>query len=334
MKKSFIQFNIITYLLIALIFFSSSSCKKTENPINYKSGIFPDSVINLGYINSIYDDYNSSLYQLNGYTSLVFSSNRETTGGKFDFVQAILTFAFDQTTGEFSIDEGILEDTFIATLLYKAKTPGDDLGPFRLYNKDDGFEYFVYSSEDAQNSHDLFYMKNLPVFGSDYTDIYGPYPIKLVNTSYNDAYLCFNSYQDTAYFISDINGSFDIYYKIRPESTNIFNWFNLDYSAPVNVESLNSASNDKCPSVQKNLMVFTSDRDGGMGGYDLYYSLYENGVWSAPVNMGPDINTEYNEYRPIIGSQTDFTNLFMIFSSDRPGGKGFFDLYFTGIDRP
>jgi len=34
------------------------------------------------------------------------------------------------------------------------------------------------------------------------------------------------------------------------------------------------------------LMVFASDRAGGFGGFDLYYSRLQNGKWSAPVNFG------------------------------------------------
>jgi len=59
-----------------------------------------------------------------------------------------------------------------------------------------------------------------------------------------------------------------------------------------------------------------------------------NGSWTEPVNFGPKINTEYNEFRPVVGGTSDFTNLCMLFSSDRPGGKGGFDIYFTGVEVP
>ena len=68
-------------------------------------------------------------------------------------------------------------------------------------------------------------------------------------------------------------------------------------------------------------MVFTSNRPGGFGGYDLYYSVFKNGKWSSPVNFGPRINTASDEYRPLIGYHPDFTNIYMIFSSDRPEEK-------------
>jgi hypothetical protein len=78
----------------------------------------------------------------------------------------------------------------------------------------------------------------------------------------------------------------------------------------------------------------SSNRAGGFGGYDIYYSVFRNGNWSSPVNMGSRINTSSDEYRPVIGSNPDFTNNFIMFSSNRPGGKGGFDLYFSGLQLP
>ena len=56
----------------------------------------------------------------------------------------------------------------------------------------------------------------------------------------------------------------------------------------------------------------------GLGGFDLYYSVFRNGKWSSPVNMGPEINSPANEYRPVLGIDLKFENRFLIFSSDRP----------------
>jgi hypothetical protein len=334
MKSSSFLINIATALLIIIIVISNQSCKKTENPIVYPKGTFPDSTVNLADINSEYDDYNSSLSQIYGYTSLVFSSNRGTLGGKFDFVQSSISFVFDQTTGAFEIESEIINDTFISMLLFAANTDGDDLGPIRAFSLTDGYEYFIHSSETVNGDLDLFYLKNLPSSGISLPEISGPYPVTLLNTSSNEGYLCFNSKQDTAYFSSDRNGFFDIYLEPIPLNTNFSNCFNLGFSASEMVDSINSDFNDICPFVQKNLMIFASDREGGLGGYDLYYSIFKNGKWGSPVNMGPDVNTSDNEYRPIIGYQGDFTNLFMIFSSDRPVGKGGYDLYFKGLNIP
>ena len=57
-----------------------------------------------------------------------------------------------------------------------------------------------------------------------------------------------------------------------------------------------------------------------------------NGV--VPINLGPRINSSSDEYRPVIGFSESYTNYYLIFSSNRSGGKGGFDLYFTGIKFP
>ena len=49
-------------------------------------------------------------------------------------------------------------------------------------------------------------------------------------------------------------------------------------------------------------LYFASDRDGGYGGFDLYVSNYENGSWTEPRNLGPNINTPQNDIYPYIHS--------------------------------
>ena len=50
-------------------------------------------------------------------------------------------------------------------------------------------------------------------------------------------------------------------------------------------------------------IYFTSNRKGGYGEMDIYYSnKQENGNWSEPVNLGPNINTDLNEDAPFITS--------------------------------
>jgi hypothetical protein len=95
-------------------------------------------------------------------------------------------------------------------------------------------------------------------------------------------------------------------------------------------DSLNSPFQDKCPILFNNYLVFTSNRPGGYGGYDLYFSYWlDNDKWSKPINLGEDINSAYDEFRPFIYKNANFSVL--IFSSNRPNGLGGYDLYFTKI---
>lgn len=319
---------------LVLISITLTDCKKTENPIKYPLGTFPDTVLNMSDINSSYDDYNISLYQLYGDAPIVFSSNRGSSGGQFDLEQAFISFSFDQTIGQFELTANMFSDIFLIDLITAAETPGNDFGPYRLFSSLDGYEYLILASESESGDLDLFYTKNQPRFENNIPPIDGPYPVNLLNSDSDDAYLSFDSNMDSAYFVSDRDGNFDIYLHQRPESTELSEWFTQSYTASTRADSVNSTNDDKCPIIFGNMMVFASDRAGGLGGFDLYYSLFKNGNWGSPVNMGPGINSSSDEYRPVLGFHPEFTNIFMMFSSNRPGGKGGFDLYFTGIEYP
>lgn len=72
-----------------------------------------------------------------------------------------------------------------------------------------------------------------------------------------------------------------------------------------------------------NQLVFASDRPGGFGGLDLYVSRKINGEWGPAINIGPELNTQFNEDRPF------FTNSgkTLIFSSQGHENMGGYDLF-------
>jgi outer membrane protein OmpA-like peptidoglycan-associated protein len=76
-------------------------------------------------------------------------------------------------------------------------------------------------------------------------------------------------------------------------------------------------------------MYFVSDRLGGYGGRDIYRIVkLPNGAWSAPKNLGPTINTPFDEDSPFIGAD----NKTLYFSSNGPESMGGFDIFFTMRD--
>ena len=78
-------------------------------------------------------------------------------------------------------------------------------------------------------------------------------------------------------------------------------------------------------------IYFTSDRPGGYGGRDLYrIRRLPNGEWSLPLNLGPNVNTAYDEDAPFIHS--DGVTLF--FSSKGHGGMGGYDIFKTVLTDP
>jgi len=84
-----------------------------------------------------------------------------------------------------------------------------------------------------------------------------------------------------------------------------------------------------CISQNGSKLFFASDRPGGYGGIDLYScQLLPNGRWSLPTNLGPTINTEFDE---------DFPNLSpdgksLYFSSKGHTSMGGFDIFKTTWD--
>jgi outer membrane protein OmpA-like peptidoglycan-associated protein len=77
-------------------------------------------------------------------------------------------------------------------------------------------------------------------------------------------------------------------------------------------------------------LYFASDRPGGYGGIDLYFTRKDpkTGIWSIPKNLGPKINTKGNEKTPFIHSDSET----LYFSSDGHFGFGGYDIFFVRKD--
>jgi hypothetical protein len=73
-------------------------------------------------------------------------------------------------------------------------------------------------------------------------------------------------------------------------------------------------------------LFFASTMPGGEGGSDIFYCLFENGDWSAPVNLGPRVNSSGTENFPYYHSSGR-----LFFTSDRAGGIGQLDIYSTTL---
>ncbi|MGN7204241.1 OmpA family protein [Pedobacter sp. SAFR-022] len=104
------------------------------------------------------------------------------------------------------------------------------------------------------------------------------------------------------------------------------------WDRPFNLGSVvNSKYWDSQPAVSPdgNTLYFSSNRPGGLGGYDLWKTqLKKDGTWSAPVNLGPEINTPYDEHTPFV--HPDGQTLY--FSSDGWPGMGNKDIFYSRTD--
>jgi len=326
----------LTFLLtVFCIATALSGCREEPLKINYELGIFPDSVMALDGLNTSWDDYNMDIEasRITASRQVVFSSNRKSSGGEFDLVSGTVGYTFGQTTGYFNMYSDMTADSFVEGLLGVFNTGGNEFGPLRFFNGSNGLEYMAAATQTSANGLDIVYTSYIPVY-SNPPAFEVPVPVNLLNSSSDDAYLSLGTTGDTAWFCSDRGGNFDIYTTVRPWQLDMDEWFTSEPVTPAVVDSINTGSDEKCPFVRGRYMLFASDMPGGYGGFDLYCSVFRNGKWSSPVNLGPDINTVTNEYRPVLGVDLQFENCFLIFSSDRPGGKGGYDLYLTGITLP
>lgn len=80
---------------------------------------------------------------------------------------------------------------------------------------------------------------------------------------------------------------------------------NGEWTEALNMGSqINTDAMDGAPSISAdgNLLIFASDRPGGYGDQDLYYSFRVGNEWSQPRNMGPPINTRNWETQPCLAS--------------------------------
>lgn len=107
-----------------------------------------------------------------------------------------------------------------------------------------------------------------------------------------------------------------------------------DWDKPFNLgEPINTPDWESQPSISADgrTLYFVSLRKGGYGGYDIWKSTITDKGWSEPENLGPNINTPYDEQSPFI--HPDDQTLY--FSSNGWPGLGSKDLFLSrkGADR-
>ena len=87
---------------------------------------------------------------------------------------------------------------------------------------------------------------------------------------------------------------------------------------------------DGFPSVRRDgkEIFFSSGRPGGVSQFDLWTSTRPSvhDPWSAPVNLGPPVNTQFGEFQPDL-SFDGRTLLFMV--GPARGGLGGFDIWMS-----
>jgi hypothetical protein len=296
--------------------------------------IITDTPTNLEKLNTANDDYNSNLPYPAARSEIYFSSNRNSGGDNYDIICKNIDISYHERDNilNFSIPTNDGYSSFQSKLLPFINTQYDELGPFSFFGSN-GWDYFFYANNES-GDFDIKFVHTQRLDWGTYGGLqrlYGPSSVTVANSASDDMYPTINQDKSKLLFCSNReNDSFDIFSLDLNSEVLLHDDLTSINSVQILKESvLSSTSNDKCPSINGNLIVFTSDREGGYGGYDLYYSKFINNQWSTPMNFGDKINSSNDEYRPITFFFNDID--LMIFSSNRPGGKGGFDLYCVKI---
>jgi len=102
-----------------------------------------------------------------------------------------------------------------------------------------------------------------------------------------------------------------------------------DWSSPQNLgETINSRSWESQPSLSADgrTLYFASDRRGGQGKLDVWYSVLKNkDIWSEPKNLGAAINTPDDDNAPFIHAN----GRTLFFASNGHPGMGGFDIFLS-----
>lgn len=146
-----------------------------------------------------------------------------------------------------------------------------------------------------------------------------------INTEDNEGTICIDSRGKTMFFTRCPN--------VKKQNLGCDIWWaeakgkSWDTPVKLNLKTADSVSvGHPCASEDGKYLIFASDMDGNgaMGGRDLWYTTYnkKNEEWSAPVNMGPEINTAGDELFPSFGLNGE-----LIYASNGLPGMGGLDIF-------
>jgi outer membrane protein OmpA-like peptidoglycan-associated protein len=145
-----------------------------------------------------------------------------------------------------------------------------------------------------------------------------------VDSKYNESSLALSADGNTLFIYFD-EGAGDIYVSERMSDGT--------WSTPEPLPGIiNSTYREASVSITKDgkTLYFSSERPGGYGGSDIYSCVKDKkGEWTKVKNLGPTINTEYDEDGPFI----DYDDKTLYFSSSGHNGMGGLDIYRTQLKR-
>ncbi len=160
-------------------------------------------------------------------------------------------------------------------------------GPSSYWPDNDIF-YFTRSSNKITKDQKL-HLK-IYSYSLEKNSISSPKEVDLSSSLHNVMHPAIDQENSILYFSSNQgeNEDYDLYFcKID----SIGNYLTVN-----KLLNVNSSSNEAFPFIYRDLLFFASNREGGLGGYDIYYSKFENNQFSAPTLLPSPINTKFDDF--------------------------------------
>lgn len=164
------------------------------------------------------------------------------------------------------------------------------------------------------------YLEDVYVTYKDFDDEWSePVIMDFCKPELNEATVAISADERRIYIYKDEVGSGDIFYS--DFETNEFKELKWVETDGVNTEFWEPHITVSPDGKHK---YFVSDRPGGYGGRDIYrIEKMADGKWSKPINLGPTINSEYDEDAPFLAVD----NKTLYFSSNGTKSMGGFDVF-------
>lgn len=264
-------------------------------------------------INTQYSDYGPVISA--DESIMLFTSRRpNTTGGQIDP----------------QINE-YFEDIYVSTRKTGKWTPAMNIGaPINTEDHDansglsaDGQKFLIYI---GKNNGDLY---EAELKGESWSK--PDHMNKNINTDFHESSACYSPDGKSVYFVSDKPdgglGSRDIYVSTRDEKGRWGKAINLG-------STVNTKYGEEGVFMHPDgkTIYFSSQGHKTMGGYDIFKSVYENGKWTVPENLGYPVNTPDDDVFFVI-SASGKHGYYASFNANGYGEKDIYMITFLGPEK-